>query len=308
MTSITQTISHNIVMWETRHTIVDWVCFKILTLLVILRTQNQPQEVSCVFLEVEHLFQSVGCARNRPLSSHSSTESEIISLDAGLRMDGLPALDLCDIVIEVLRSTNNTARQGRQAQGDLCGTGAIPSTKTTKTPTEKRKSEVEQLSNVDYVPTNTHSSHNESQLYIDWLFDRINLEPEIQINFVSTKNQLADILTKGSFSRDEWNHLLCFFNLMSSSMYSCSHFSNCPSDDPDPIGKQNAMSKKKKKQKTSSNESSPTAKAKPCLVLREREQRSEEISSQCLGSRVNPEYADERQELVRATRQLVLAD
>ena len=25
--------------------------------------------------------------------SHSSTESEIISLDAGLRMDGLPALD-----------------------------------------------------------------------------------------------------------------------------------------------------------------------------------------------------------------------
>ena len=38
--------------------------------------------------------------------SHSSTESEIISLDAGLRMDGLSALDLWDIVIEVLRSTN----------------------------------------------------------------------------------------------------------------------------------------------------------------------------------------------------------
>ena len=40
--------------------------------------------------------------------SHSSTESEIISVDAGLRMDGLPALDLWDRVIEVLRSTNNT--------------------------------------------------------------------------------------------------------------------------------------------------------------------------------------------------------
>ena len=38
---------------------------------------------------------------------HSSTESEIISLDAGLRMDGLLALDLWDIVIEVLRSTTN---------------------------------------------------------------------------------------------------------------------------------------------------------------------------------------------------------
>ena len=29
--------------------------------------------------------------------SHSSTESEIISLDAGLRMNGLPALDLWDV-------------------------------------------------------------------------------------------------------------------------------------------------------------------------------------------------------------------
>ena len=40
--------------------------------------------------------------------SHSSTESEIMSLVAGLRMDGLLALDFWDIVIEVLRSTNTT--------------------------------------------------------------------------------------------------------------------------------------------------------------------------------------------------------
>ena len=33
--------------------------------------------------------------------SHSSTEAEIISLDAGLRMDGIPALGLWDLVIEV---------------------------------------------------------------------------------------------------------------------------------------------------------------------------------------------------------------
>ena len=33
--------------------------------------------------------------------SHSSTESEIISLDAGLRIDGLLALDLWDVVMEV---------------------------------------------------------------------------------------------------------------------------------------------------------------------------------------------------------------
>ena len=30
--------------------------------------------------------------------SHSSTESEIISLDAGLRLDGIPALELWDLI------------------------------------------------------------------------------------------------------------------------------------------------------------------------------------------------------------------
>ena len=48
---------------------------------------------------------------------------------------------------------------------------------------------------------------------LHWLFDRINLDPKIQIKYVDTKNQLADILTKGNFTRDEWNHLLCLFNI-----------------------------------------------------------------------------------------------
>ena len=34
--------------------------------------------------------------------SHSSTESEVVSLDAGLRMDGIPALDFWDVIIELL--------------------------------------------------------------------------------------------------------------------------------------------------------------------------------------------------------------
>ena len=36
--------------------------------------------------------------------SHSSTEAEIVSPDAGLRMDGIPALTLRDLVIEVFHS------------------------------------------------------------------------------------------------------------------------------------------------------------------------------------------------------------
>ena len=39
--------------------------------------------------------------------SHSSTEADNISLDAGLSMDGIPALDLWDLVIEVFHSPPN---------------------------------------------------------------------------------------------------------------------------------------------------------------------------------------------------------
>ena len=37
--------------------------------------------------------------------SHSSTETEITSLDAGLRLDGIPALDFWDLIVLVLGNT-----------------------------------------------------------------------------------------------------------------------------------------------------------------------------------------------------------
>ena len=58
-----------------------------------------------------------------------------------------------------------------------------------------------------------------------WLvfFDRINLDPKIQIKYSDTKNQLADILTKGNVTRDEWNHhLLNLFNISHFSSTVCS--------------------------------------------------------------------------------------
>ena len=57
---------------------------------------------------------------------------------------------------------------------------------------------------------------------LDWLFDRINLDSTIQIKYIDTKNQLADILTKGNVTRDEWNHLLSLFNISHFSSTVCS--------------------------------------------------------------------------------------
>ena len=66
-------------------------------------------------------------------------------------------------------------------------------------------------------PTMRHVSRTH-RIALDRLFDRINSDPKIQIKCIDTKNQLADILTKGNLTRHEWNHLFVLFNI--------SHFSS----------------------------------------------------------------------------------
>ena len=69
-------------------------------------------------------------------------------------------------------------------------------------------------------PTMRHVSRTH-RVALDWLFDRIKLDPKNQIKYIDTKNQLADILTKGNFTHDEWNHLLTLFNISHFSSTSC---------------------------------------------------------------------------------------
>ena len=67
----------------------------------------------CIF--GSHTFVPISWMCEKQTSvSHSSTESEIISLDAGLRMDGFPALDLWDLIVTVLHGNTN---QSQQVQG-----------------------------------------------------------------------------------------------------------------------------------------------------------------------------------------------
>ena len=55
----------------------------------------------CVF--GSHTFVPIGWMCKKQTSVlHSSTESEIISLDAGLRLDGLLVLELWDLIVSVL--------------------------------------------------------------------------------------------------------------------------------------------------------------------------------------------------------------
>ena len=80
---------YGIAMWETLPNSADWDCFKTPTLQEIVRIQNPLLEDHCAFLEVIAPIRWM--CKKQTAVSHSSTESEIISLDAGLRMDGIPA-------------------------------------------------------------------------------------------------------------------------------------------------------------------------------------------------------------------------
>ena len=197
--------------------------------------------------------------------SHSSTESEIISLDAGLRLDRLPALELWDLIVSVLGNVSRVSdRSGKPESDDHKH--------------HKSHNKIDAMKDIDAVPSNVQSALQEALLYVfedneaaikmiikgrsptmryvsrthrvalDWLFDRINLDPKIQIKYINTNNQLADILTKGNFTRDGWNHLLTLFNI--------SHFSSTAC---------NAAMAKRAQQE--SGEERVTAKSRPMMNL-----------------------------------------
>ena len=177
--------------------------------------------------------------KKQSTASHSSTESEIISLDTGLRLDGLPALDLWDLIVSVLGNVSRVSDRSGQPDNDVHKH-------------HKSQKKIDVMEDIDSAPSNVQSSRQEALLYVfedneavikmiikgrsptmrhvsrthrvalDWLFDPINLDSKIQIKYIDTKNQLADILTKGNFTRDEWNHLLCLFNISHFSFTVCS--------------------------------------------------------------------------------------
>ena len=170
----------------------------------------------CIF--GSHTFVPISwMCKKQTAVSHSSTESEIISLDTGLRLDGLPALELWDLIVSVFGSVSQISdRTWRPVNADV-------------RKHHKSQGKINMMENIDSVPSNVQSSHQEALLYVfedneavikmiikgrsptmrhvsrthrvalDWLFDRINLDSKIHIKYIDTKNQLADILNQRKF-------------------------------------------------------------------------------------------------------------
>ena len=151
-------------------------------------------------------------------------------------MDGLPALELWDPIFSVFGNISHISdRTGQPVNGK-----------------NKSHNKIDVMQDIDSVPSNVQSARQEALLHVffedneavikmimkgrsptmrhvsrthrvalDLLFNRINLDSKIQIKYIDTKSQLADILTKGNFTRDEWNHLLTLFNISHFSSTAC---------------------------------------------------------------------------------------
>ena len=142
--------TNNIVMWVILRNNADWDYFKTLTSRWDLEdSKSTSGGPLCIF--GSHTFVPISWMCKKQTSvSHSSTESEIISLDTGLRLDGLLVLEFWDLVVSVFGNISRVSdRSGQLVNG-------------------KNKSHKNTMlcRNIDYVPSNVQSSRQEPSLYV----------------------------------------------------------------------------------------------------------------------------------------------
>ena len=124
-------------------------------------SKSTSGRILCIF--GSHMFVPISWMCKKQTSvSHSSTEAEIISLDAGLRMDGIPVLTLWDLVIEVIHSVpNRTDGPKREPWRNPSAVikpniyNSIPIKHTNVIPT-----------NTDRIPSNTTHSGSSAVLHV----------------------------------------------------------------------------------------------------------------------------------------------
>ena len=200
---ITQVNTNNIVMWEILLNNADWDCFRILILREIWKIQNPLLEEHCVFGSDTFAPISWMCKKQTAVS-HSSIESEIISVDTGLRLDGSLALELWDlklcVFLEEICRISGRHRKSHKIDVMKDIESVLSNVQSARQEAllyvfEDNEVVIEMILK-GRSPTMRHASRNH-RVVLDWLFDRIDLDSKTKSNTSTPKTQLTDILTKG---------------------------------------------------------------------------------------------------------------
>ena len=142
----------NIVTWEILPNNADWDFFRTNLAGDLEDSQSTSGGTLCQF--GSHTFVPISWMCKKQTSvSHSSTESEIISLDTGLRLDGLLDLELWDLIFSVLGNASHVPERSGQPDGD-----------THKR--QKSQEKIDVIKCIDSVLPNVQSKRQEALLYV----------------------------------------------------------------------------------------------------------------------------------------------
>ena len=144
----------------------------------------------------------------------------MISLEYALRTEGLPTLDFWEQMMPVVdhRSHDSKSRSpGRPGQETPISPGRPGQTEARK---PERLCQLivcednEAVIKIIMKGRSTALRHisRTHRINIDWMYERIDGD-QVCIRHVPTKDQVADMLTKGSFKEMLWNHLMSLTSL-----------------------------------------------------------------------------------------------
>ena len=106
----------------------------------------------CIF--GSHTFVPISwMCKKQTAVSHSSTESEIISLETGLRLDGLRALELWDVIVSVFGNVSRVSDRSGQPDNDVHKR-------------HKSHNQIDAMKDIDSVPSNVQSARQEALLNV----------------------------------------------------------------------------------------------------------------------------------------------
>ena len=149
--------------------------------------------------------------KKQSATSHSSTEAEVIALDAALRTEGIPLLQLWDEILTIMmprtyysptQSHHPTVRpvttpEQILAQVDYVQDSLPAPTRRGKMVIFEDNVAVLRMIQKGRSPTMRHVPRTH-RVDLDWLLERIRNDDGIWIKYIHTTLQIADMLTKGA--------------------------------------------------------------------------------------------------------------
>ena len=141
---------------------------------------------------IEHSCRFLGCAT---ANSHSSTEAEIMFLDAGGRLEGLPASDFFGDALISHQQTKQSTRNHPQIEQPHFTDHVPPNISISNNRVQsgvfEDKEAATKMTTKGRSPTLRYVSRTQC-VDLDWSLERVNLDVNMSIRYVNTREQMAE--------------------------------------------------------------------------------------------------------------------